>query len=89
MVNGGTPALRMALELTKDIPQNMTVAIMARLARTFWANCGLSDLAVNVIPSFANFPLKIEYSIKAAIAMTAFMDISSLRELPWCQSLCR
>jgi len=54
MVNGGTPALRMALELTNDMPQKMTVAMMARLARMFCADFGSSDLPVNVIPSFVN-----------------------------------
>ncbi len=57
MVNGGTPALRMALELTNDIPQKMTVAMMARLARAFCAAFVLYNLPVNGIPSFVNFSL--------------------------------
>lgn len=57
MVNGGTPALRMALELTNDIPQKMTVAMMARLARAFCADFALCNLAINGIPSFVIFSL--------------------------------
>jgi hypothetical protein len=41
MVNGGTPALRMVLELTKDIPQKITVTVIARFARIFGVVFGL------------------------------------------------
>jgi hypothetical protein len=33
MVNGGMPVFKTALELTKDIPQKITVIEMARFAR--------------------------------------------------------
>jgi hypothetical protein len=51
MLRGGTPALRTALELTKDIPQKITVAIIARFAKMLGV---IFELRFNEISFFPN-----------------------------------